>query len=126
MDWLKKNLRYITIAFAILFVIKSVQSCNRKMTLNIVEKNLTEECDSISAGKDAKIHSKDIIIDSLETEITTRDFMIKDLTNDLKIAGVRVDEAQKRADAIQRTAEKIKSNTTIEIKGAEQDTTKNK
>ena len=63
-------------------------------------------------------------IDSLDNEIVTRDFVIKDLINDLEIAGVRVDAAERRADAVQRTAEKVKSNTTIQIKGAERDTTK--
>jgi len=72
---------------------------------------------------DSTLIKKDLIIDSLDKEITTRDFIIKDLTNDLEIAGVRVDEAQKRADAVQRTAEKVKTHTTIEIKGAERDTT---
>ena len=73
--------------------------------------------------KDQIILNNTIIIDSLDTEILTRDFMINDLTNDLKIAGVRVDAAERRADAVQRTAEKIKTNTIIEVKGVERDTT---
>jgi len=116
--WLKKNLKYIAIVFLALFLIKTVQSCNRKMSLKIVERNLTTNYDSI-------VLEKNTIIDSLETEILTRDFIIKDQINDLKIAGVKVDEAQRRADAVQRTAEKIRTNTTIEIKGAEKDTTIN-
>ena len=63
-------------------------------------------------------------IDSLENENLTKYFIIKDLTNELKIAGVKVDAAERRADAVQRTAERVKSNTTIEIKGAERDTSK--
>jgi hypothetical protein len=111
-NWIKKNLRYITIAFIALFMIKNVQSCNRKMSLKIQTKNLTEMCDSISS-------SKDIIIDSLNNEILSREFLIKDLSTELRIAGVKYDEAQKRADAIQKTASSIRSNTTIEVKGAE-------
>ena len=127
--WLKKNLKYITIILLALLLIKNTQSCNRKMSLRIQEKNLTVEKDSLIFLKDNIIMSKNIINDSLKLEITTRDFIIKDLTNDLKIAGVRVNEAQKRADAVQRTAERVKTHTTttIEIRGAEEikkDTTK--
>ena len=120
--WLKKNLKYITFILLALFLIKNTQNCNRKMSLKIQEKNLTAEKDSLIILKDNIVRSKNIINDSLKLEITTRDFIIKDLTNDLKIAGVRVNEAQKRADAIQRTAERVKTNTTttIEIRGAEE------
>lgn len=57
--------------------------------------------------------------DSLSKEILAREYMIKDLTTELKIAGIKYDEAQKRADAVQKTVEKIKSNTTIEIKNSD-------
>jgi hypothetical protein len=123
--WFKKNLKYVAILFIALFLIKSIQSCNRKMSLRIVEKNLTIEKDSLLNEKDNIIAFKDVVVDSLNTEILTKDFIINDLTNELKIAGVKVDAADKRADAVQRTAEKIRTNTTIEIKGAERDTTKN-
>jgi hypothetical protein len=126
MDWLKKNLRYITIALLALLFIKTFQSCNRKMALNVVEKNLTEERDSLLAEKDLIISEKNYIIDSLEKENLTKEFLIKDLENDLEIAGVKVNAAERRADAVQQTAESIKANTTIEVKGVERDTTENK
>lgn len=126
MDWLKKNLRYITLVLLALFFIKTFQSCNRKMALRVVETNLTEERDSLLNMKDIIISEKDFVIDSLEAEILTKEFLIRDLYNDLEIAGVKVDEAQRRADAVQRTAERIKQNTTIEVKGVERDTTENK
>lgn len=125
MDWLKKNLRYITLVLLALFFIKTFQSCNRKMALRVVETNLTEERDSLLNIKNVIISEKDLVIDSLESEILTRDFLIKDLYNDLKVAGVKVDEAQRRADAVQRTAERVRTNTTIEVKGVERDTTQN-
>ena len=126
MDWLKKNLRYITLVLLALFFIKTFQSCNRKMALRVVETNLTEERDSLLNMKDIIISEKNFVIDSLEAEILTKEFLIRDLYNDLEIAGVKVDEAQRRADAVQRTAERIKQNTTIEVKGVERDTTENK
>jgi len=122
--WLKKNLKWITLALAFLFFIKSFQSCNRKATIRIQNKNLSEQCDSLLQIKDQIIREKSYIIDSLDKEILVREFFIKDLFAELKIAGIKYDEAQKRAEAIQRTAERIRSNTTIEIKGAERDTIK--
>jgi len=124
--WLKKNLKYVTLVLLALFLLKSTQSCNRKMALRTLEKNLSIEHDSIVKEKDFEIYSKVLLIDSLEKENLTKEFLIKDLTNELKVAGVKVDAAERRADAVQRTAEKVKTNTTIEIKGAEQDTTSNK
>lgn len=117
-SWIEKNLKYITIVIFVLFFIKTIQSCNRKMTLNITETEFNEQIDSIQKRC---IKTED----SLKSEILARDFVIKDLTTDLKIAGVKVDEAQSRADAVLRTAERIRSNTTIQIKGAEKDTIKN-
>ena len=112
--WIKKNLRWITIVFIALFFIKSFQSCSRKASLRIQEKKLTYICDSVTSTKNK-------LIDSLDKENLAKEFMIKDLTMELKIAGIKVDEAQKRAEAIQKTASSIKSNTTIEVKGVERD-----
>jgi len=117
--FLKKNLKWITLVFIFLFCIKSFQSCLRGTELSRLKKTAAYECDSL-------LNEKDIVIGSLKTEITTKEYMIYDLANELKIAGVKVDEADKRANAIQRTAEdgfraaeKIRTNTTIEIKGQE-------
>lgn len=121
--WLKKNLKYITLIFLALFLFKNTQSCNRKMSLRIMEKNLFEERDSLVHGLNLMINMKILEIDSIKSHTLVLDYIIKDLENDLKIAGVRVNAAERRADAVQRTAERVKTNTTIEIKGAERDTT---
>ena len=123
MEWLKKNLKYITIILFALFLLKSVQSCNRNMSLNTADKKHKTEVDSIKKEFNSVILVYENEIDSLEKELVARDFMIKDLTADLKIAGVKVNEAERRANAVQKTAESIKANTTIEVKGVERDTT---
>jgi hypothetical protein len=115
--WLRKNLKYITLILLALFLIKNTQSCNRKMSIRIMEKNLTTECDSL-------LMSRDHMIESLQKDKVIQEYYIKDLENELKIAGVKVDAAEKRASAVQQTAEKIRTNTTIQIKGAEEDTSK--
>jgi len=123
--FLKKNLKWITLIFIFLFCIKSFQSCLRKTEITRLEKTSIYVCDSL-------LNEKNIIIDSLENgwevDLKERDYMIKDLINDLKIAGVKVDAADKRANAVQSTAEKIRANTTIEIKTQEnkKDTLENK
>ena len=121
--WLKRNLKYITLILLALLIIGRIQSCNRKMGSRIRENNLSAECDSIVQQKNDIIGSKDLVIDSLRTIIITRDYEIMDLEKDLEIAGIKVNAAERRADAVQRTAEAVKANTTIEIKGAERDTT---
>ena len=67
------------------------------------------------------VNNRNQIIDSLNKELITKEFIIKDLTTELKIAGIKVDEAQKRADAVQKTVQSIKANTTIEVKGVEKE-----
>jgi len=124
--WLKNNLKYVTIVLLILFMFKNIQSCNRKMTIRIQEKNLSGQCDTLLKAKDNIINQKIIIIDSLNKELLSKEFLIKDMSAELRIAGVKYDEAQKRADAIQKTASSIKSNTTIQVNGVERDTIKNK
>lgn len=119
--WLRKNLKYITLILLALFLLKTTQSCNRKMALRTLEKNLNTECDSLLNDKTQIILTQSFEIDSLESDIWAKEYIIKDLENELKIAGVRVNAAERRADAVQRTAERVKSNTTIEIKGAERD-----
>ena len=122
--WLKRNLKYIVIVLIGILVISKIQSCNRKMSNRIAEKNLVENRDSLLHEKNLIIGKKDLAIDSLKTVIITRNYEILDLERDLEIAGIKVNAAERRADAVQRTAEKVKSNTTIQIKGAERDTTK--
>ncbi|MFW6310801.1 MAG: hypothetical protein ACOC1K_01045 [Nanoarchaeota archaeon] len=121
-NWLKKNLKYVTIAFVFLFLFKSFQSCNRNATIRIQEKKLTSECDSIVNYRNSIINQYSLVVDSMEKELITKEFIIKDLTSELKIAGVKVDEAERRSQAVQRTAERVKYNTIIEFKGVEKDT----
>lgn len=130
MEWLKKNQKWIMLILTILFVFKFVQSCNRGMTINTKEKNYTYEIDSITNMYENIIELQELncneLVDSLVKENITKDYIITDLNAELKVAGVKVNEAQRRADAIQKTAESIKANTTIEVKGVEKnDTTKN-
>jgi hypothetical protein len=108
MNWIIKNLKWITIVFIFLFLLKTCDSCVKGMKLKSQEKKLTHYCDSITK------HNL-IIIDSLKKDNLTKDYLIRDLTTELKIAGVKIDEAQKRADAIQKTVKDIKTNTTIKV-----------
>lgn len=64
-NWLKRNLKYITILFLFLFLIKNTQNCNRGMSMRIMERNHLEIVDSLGGN-----------IDSLNQEIRSRDYRI--------------------------------------------------
>ena len=114
--WIKKNLKYITIALIVLLLFSKMQSCSRNLSHKAEVKELIIEKDSIK-------NTLSFANQELLTQVNDQYMVIKELQYELKIAGVRAEEAQKRANAVLTTAEKIKTNTTIEIKGAEKDTT---
>ncbi len=93
--WIKKNLKYITIAFIFLFLIKNIQSCNRNMVINIMETTHQETVDSLNNLREQTIEQKNFIIDSLNDELLEKEFMINNLTAELRVAGVKVDEAKR-------------------------------
>ena len=112
--WFNKNIKIILIVLFFLLCIKTFQSCSRKASLRIMEKRISLHCDSLLFQKNKEI-------DSLKKENISKDYLIMDLKGELKIAGIKYDEAQKRADAVQKTAASVRSNTTIEVKGVERD-----
>jgi hypothetical protein len=92
----------------ILLSFKTCQSCNRGHTIDKMSK--------------VNIH----YVDSLERNISVLKDNIKDLSNDLKLAQSKEQEANKRADAIESTASKIRANTTIKVYTPEEKKDENK
>lgn len=113
MEWFSHNQKWIILVLLLLLMIKSFQSCNRKMEVKRTERILNHERDSL-------FFNASIIQDSLVKEIIIRDNIIKNLTYEVKIAEIKVNEAEKRAEAVQKAAEKIRTNTTIRIEGADE------
>jgi len=111
-----KNMKWIALALLFLLAIKSVQSCNRNMKLNITSGQYTEQIDSL----------KHLYNTYKET---TQD-SIKKLNFELKLAKEHVKSSDEKAQAVQNAVEKIRSNTTttVVVKGAEEvkDTAKKK
>jgi hypothetical protein len=99
--FLSKNMKYFAIAFLILFLFKSMQSCNRSMQLNIstTKYNYT--------------------VDSLKYKCKLQDDSIKNLNFKLQLSKEHAQSADEKANAIQSAVETLKSNTTITIKGVE-------
>ena len=99
--FIKKNLNYIAIGLLALFLLKSVQSCNRNMSNKRLKKEIISLSDSLnkSYGYDLDKCKKYTL--QLEYEV--------------KLANAEAESANKRASAIQSTAEKIRENTTIKI-----------
>jgi uncharacterized protein YoxC len=109
-EFFSKNMKWFALAFLFLFLIKSVQSCNRNMEITANEKKST------------------YLIDSLKTSESNLLDSIKNLNFELKIATIKVENANKNAKDVKDVAEKVKTNTTttLNIRGAEVDTTKRK
>jgi len=116
-QFFKKNLRYVTLIILALFFIKSFQSCNRNMQVRKLQKEIVYLNDSLTT-----IHGSEKTL-LLQENLELKD-SIKDLAYQVKLAEAERNAANKRADAIQSTAEKIRDNTTIKIenKNSERDT----
>jgi hypothetical protein len=113
-QFFERSYKWFALAFFVLFLFKSVQSCNRNMLLSIDKKTYIHTIDSL----DKKYYR-------LEKESTAT---IDQLRFELRLQSEKAGEADKRATAVQSVAEKMRANTTttINVKGAEVDTTKNK
>jgi len=114
-QFFKKNMKWILLVVSLLFVIKFVQSCNRNMTITNLNNEIIELNDSLSLTHGTE--KEQLLLQLRDCEKLT-----SDLEYEVKLANSQRDEANKRADAVQSTAEKTRSNTTstIVVKGAEE------
>jgi len=104
----KKNLKYVTLIFLALFFIKSFQSCNRNMTIKKMDKEIVYLNDSLNT-----MHGTEK--EALIIELKNCNAAKQELEYEVKLANAEKESANKRADAVQSTAEKIRDNTTIKI-----------
>jgi hypothetical protein len=109
-----KNMKWIALILFVLFLFKSVQGCTRNMGITMKEKEYTHTIDSLNTR-----------YNNLEKESTAT---ISQLRYELKLQEEKADAADKRAGAVQSVAEKIRANTTttVNVRGAQIDTTLNK
>ena len=107
-EFFEKNMKWFALAFFILFLFKSAQNCTRNMGTKVTEKQYHHTIDSLNKKVDILVGEK------------------KQLTFELKLQNEKAQDADKRASAIQSVAEKMKSNTTVNIRGAQIDSTKRK
>lgn len=116
-QFFKKNLKYVALVLLALFFIKSFQSCNRNMTIKKLDKEIVHLNDSLNTMFGTE--KETLVLQLRECEDTN-----KQLEYEVKLAEAERDAANKRADAVQSTAEKIRDNTTIKIenKNSERDT----
>ena len=117
LTFLEKNLKYITIGIFVLFVFTKIQSCNRNMSNVILSKNIEQLNDSLNAFHNSE---KTILLKQLSIAKDS----ISELNYEVRLAQDRASSADRRADAVQSTAEKIRDNTTINIenKNSREDT----
>ena len=105
-QFFQRNLKWITLILAFILIIKFIQGCNRNMSDTITKHEYTHT------------------IDSLTNKCNNLEKNIDQLNFELKLQNEKAGAAEKRAEAVQSVAEKIKANTTINVKGAEEDTPK--
>lgn len=106
--FIEKNLKYIAIGLLLLFLFTKIQSCNRNMTINILNKDITQLKDSLNSFHNSE---KTVLLNKLNIAKDS----IKELNFEIRLAQDRAISADKRANAVQSTAEKIRDNTTINI-----------
>ena len=104
----KKNSKYVILVFVVLFLLKTVQSCNRNMTIKKLTKNNIELSDSLNTEHDVEKAE-------LNKQLLIAKDSIKELNYEVKLAKAGESAAQDKADAVQSTAEKIRENTTVKI-----------
>jgi hypothetical protein len=101
-NFISKNLKWFALIFLFLFLVKSVQSCNRGTQIKTTKAEYSHYVDSMK---------------NVEKQYITR---IDSLNFELRFEKEKTFSARERADAIQNAVEKVKTNTTITVKGAEQ------
>jgi len=103
-----KNLKYIALILFALFLIKTTQSCNRGMA----NKKMVKENAYI-------VDSLNVIIDTDKgtyiLQLEKCNDKVQELEYEVKLANSERDAANRRATAVQSTAEKIRENTSITI-----------
>ena len=107
-EFFTKNIKWFALAFFILFLFKCVQGCNRGMNTRAIE----------SQNKH--------LVDSLQKTITELDDSIKTVNWKNKMLKSQAEFEKNKADAVQSVAEKMKSNTTVNVRGAQIDSVKRK
>lgn len=116
-----KNMKWIALALLFLFLLKTMQSCNRNMSITIIENKHAVVVDSLEN-----------VIDSIKTDylFLKREYELasEKFNFELRLEQSKADAANQRANAVQSAVEKLKTNTTITVKGAEEirDTIKKK
>ena len=110
-EFFSKNMKWFALAFLILFLFKSVQSCNRNMGIIITEKKTTH------------------LIDSLEKNTTQLVDTVKNLRWENRLLVNKLESEKSIRQAVQSVAEKqAGKNTTIinNIPGSSDTTKKNR
>ncbi len=106
--FIKKNLKTITLVIFLLLMLKTFQSCNRDMKINKLTKQNTYLVDSLNT-----MHGSEKT--TLMLDLRKAQDSIQMLNYEIKIAIANMKSADRRANAVQSTAEKIRKNTTIKI-----------
>lgn len=113
-EFFTKNMKWIVMILAFLFIVKTIQSCNREMVITTKDNEIIHLQDSLSSMYGTEKEDLLLQLNDCKDEKVQLEY-------EVRLANSQRDEANKRADAVQSTAEKTRSNTTstIVVKGAE-------
>jgi len=101
-----KNMKWIALALLFLLAFKTMQSCNRGMKLDMTNGTYIHQIDSL---KKQYTDYREATQDS-----------IRRLNFELQLANQHAKSSDEKAKAVQSAVEKIKSNTTVVVKGVEE------
>jgi len=103
-----KNIKYIALILMFLLFIKTFQSCTRNMTIKRLNKEIIHIDDSLKTKHNIE---KELLM----LQLSKANDSIQNLNYRVKLGEDRVKGANRRADAVESTASKIKENITTTI-----------
>ena len=119
-QFFSKNMKWIVLVLFILFMVKSVQSCNRNMTITQLDTEITHLNDSLSTMYGTEKETLLLQLRGCEGDKAQLEYEVKLLKAAKESADRRAAAAESNNKSAMEMAGKIKTNTTIEVTGVEQ------
>jgi len=115
-----KNSKWIIMGLTVLFLMFAVKTCNRNMTIRGLNTEITNLGDSLKLEYKTDIGIANDSIEDLNYQVNDLEFQVKLAEGKATSADKRANETRNNSRLAMEMAGKIKTNTTIEVKGVEQ------
>ena len=107
-EFFKKNNKWILLAVSVLFVIKSVQSCNRNMVIQTMDSEIVELNDSLNTILETTEESLLLQLQDCKSDVV-------EARHERDIYKTRAEAAERSENNMRETLRNLKENTTITI-----------